>query len=41
MSVSEDPARGTYYVQCWCKDWTGKRCKKTKHGLKAKKAANA
>ena len=41
MSVSKDPARGTYYVQCWYRDWTGKRCKKTKRGFKTKKAASA
>lgn len=41
MSVSDDSVRGTYYVQCWYKDWTGKRCKKTKRGFKTKKAANA
>lgn len=41
MSVSKDAVRGTYYVQCWYKDWTGKRCKKTKRGFKTKKAANA
>lgn len=41
MSVSKDPVRDTYYVQCWYKDWTGKRCKKTKRGFKTKKAANA
>lgn len=41
MSVSKDPQRGTYYVQCWYKDWTGKRCKKTKRGFKTKKAATA
>lgn len=41
MSVSKDPVRGAYYVQCWYKDWTGKRCKKTKRGFKTKKAANA
>lgn len=40
MSVSEDPVCGAYYVQCWYKDWTGKRCKKTKRGFKTKKAAN-
>ena len=39
-SVSKAPVRGTYYVQCWYKDWTGKRCKKTKRGFKTKKAAN-
>lgn len=41
MTVSKDPVRGTYCVQCWYKDWTGKRCKKTERGLKTKKAANA
>lgn len=41
MFVSKDPQRGTYYVQCWYKDWTGKRCKKTKRGFKTKKAATA
>lgn len=41
MSVSKDPQRGTYYVQCWYKDWTGKRCKKTKRGFKTKKAATS
>lgn len=41
MSVSKDPARGTYYVQCWYKDWTGRRRKKTKRGFKTKKAASA
>ena len=41
MSVSKDPVRDTYYVQCWYKDWTGKRCKKTKRGFKTKKAASA
>lgn len=41
MSVSEDPVRGTYYVQYWYKDWTGKRCKKIKRDFKTKKTANA
>ena len=41
MSVSKDPVRGTYYVQCWYKDWTGRRCKKSKRGFKTKKAATA
>lgn len=40
MSVSKGPVRGTYYVQRWYKDWTGKRCKKTKRGFKTKKPAN-
>lgn len=41
MSVSKDPVRDTYYVQCWYKDWAGKRCKKTKRGFRIKKAASA
>lgn len=41
MSVSKDSVRGTYYVQCWYKDWTGKRRKKTKRGFKTKKATSA
>lgn len=41
MSVSKDPVRGAYYVQCCYKDWTRKRCKKTKRGFKTKKVANA
>lgn len=41
MFVSKDPQRGTYYVQCWYKDWTGKRCKKTKHSFKTKKTTTA
>lgn len=39
MSVSKDPERGTYYVQCWCKDWRGQR-KKTKRGFKTRRAAS-
>lgn len=39
MSVSKDSQCVTYYVQCWYKDWTGRRCKKTKRGFKTKKAA--
>ncbi len=41
MSVSRDEERGTYYVQCWYRDWTGQRKKKTKRGFKTKKAAAA
>lgn len=41
MSVSKDAERGTYYVQCWYRDWTGQRKKKTKRGFKTKKAAAA
>ena len=41
MSVSKDTERGTYYVQCWYRDWTGQRKKKTKRGFKTKKAAAA
>lgn len=41
MSVSKDPQRGTYYVQCWYKDWQGQRKKKTKRGPKTRKAAAA
>lgn len=39
MSVSKDEKRGTLYVQCWYRDWTGERHKKTKRGFKTKKAA--
>lgn len=39
MSVSRDAERGTYYVQCWHRDWTDQRKKKTKRGFKTKKAA--
>lgn len=41
MSVSKDTQRGTYYVQCWYKDWQGQRRKKTKRGFKTRKAAAA
>ncbi|MDI9590218.1 MAG: site-specific integrase [Acidobacteriota bacterium] len=41
MSVSEDKARGTWYVQCRYKDWTGQPKKKTKRGFATKKAALA
>ena len=34
MSVSKDPERGTFYVQCRYKDWTGEPKKKTKRGFK-------
>lgn len=39
MSVSKDPKRGTYYVQCRYKDWTGESKKKTKCGFKIEKEA--
>lgn len=39
MSVSKDPERGTYYVQCRYKDWTGEPKKKTKRGFKTEKEA--
>ena len=39
MSVSKDPKRGTYYVQCRYKDWTGESKKKTKRGFKTEKEA--
>ena len=41
MSVSRDAERGTFYVQCWYRDWTGQRRKKTKRGFKTKKEASA
>lgn len=41
MSVSKDQERGTFYVQCWYKDWQGQRKKKTKRGFKTRKAAAA
>lgn len=41
MSVSQDKDRGTWYVQCRYKDWTGKIQKKTKRGFKTKKDAAA
>ena len=39
MSVSRDPERGTFYVQCRYKDWTGEPKKKTKRGFKTEKEA--
>lgn len=39
MSVSKDPKRGTYYVQCRYKEWTGESKKKTKRGFKTEKEA--
>lgn len=39
MSVSKDPKRGTYYVQCRYKDWAGESKKKTKRGFKTEKEA--
>lgn len=39
MSVSKDPERGTFYVQCRYKDWTGESKKKTKRGFKTEKEA--
>jgi hypothetical protein len=41
MSVSQDKKRGTWYVQCRYKDWTGTVKKKTKRGFKTKKEAAA
>ena len=26
MSVSKDPVRGTYYVQCWFEDFSWEGC---------------
>lgn len=39
MSVSKDPERGTYYVQCRYRDWMGEPKKKTKRGVKTEKEA--
>lgn len=39
MSVSKDPKRGTYYVQCRYKNWQGVACKKTKRGFASERAA--
>ena len=39
MSVSKDRERGTFYVQCRYKDWTGEPKKKTKRGFKTEKEA--
>lgn len=33
MLISKDHERGTYYVQCYYRDWTGERKKKTKRGF--------
>lgn len=41
MLISKDHERGIYYVQCYYRDWTGERKKKTKRGFKTKKAAMA
>lgn len=41
MSVSKDSERGTFYVQCRYKDWTGAPKKKTKRGFKTEKEARA
>lgn len=41
MSVSKDGKRGTWYVQCWYRDWQNERHKKTKRGFKSKKDAEA
>lgn len=39
MSVSKDLERGTFYVQCRYKEWTGEPKKKTKRGFKTEKEA--
>lgn len=39
MSVSKDTERGTFYVQCRYRDWTGEPKKKTKRGFKTEKEA--
>lgn len=39
MSVSEDPERGIFYVQCCYKDWMGEPKKKTKREFKTEKEA--
>lgn len=39
MSVSKDPERGTFYVQCRYRDWTGEPKKKTKRGFKTEEEA--
>lgn len=42
MSISKNSERGTHYVQCWHKGWTGgRKKKKTKRGFKTKKATMA
>ena len=40
MLISRDPERGTFYVQCRYKDWTGEPRKKTKRGFKTEKEAH-
>lgn len=40
MSVSKDPERGTYYMQCRYKDWTSEPKRKTKCGFKTEKEAH-
>lgn len=40
MSVSKDPERGTYYMQCRYKDWTSEPKRKTKRGFKTEKEAH-
>lgn len=40
MSASKDRERGTFYVQCRYKDWTGEPKKKTKRGFKTEKEAH-
>lgn len=39
MSVSKDQRRGTFYVQCRYRDWTGEPKKKTMRGFKTEKEA--
>ena len=39
MSISKDKARGTYYVQCRYRDWTGKQKKTCKRGFRTKREA--
>ena len=38
MSVSKE-SNGSYTVQCWYRDWTGVRKKKTKRGFRTKSEA--
>ena len=40
MSASKDSERGTFYVQCRYRDWTGESKKKTKRGFKTEKEVN-
>ena len=39
MSVSRDEKHGTWTVQCWYRDWTGERRKKTRRGFATKALA--